>query len=106
MKQVGTEGLALFNAPAPPLGKKPTLGQRYAVWRGTKEGELVFREVEARCLEEARLSAQRISVARHVEQVRVERKWSINQNHRSFLARELVRCHPVLRDLIETRGAK
>jgi len=83
-----------------------TLAERYTLWRRTKEGDMVFREIEARCMEEARLDARRISIARHVEQIRLERKWTVNQNHRAFISRELCECHPSLWVLIETRGGK
>ena len=107
MSQVGTEGLALFeSSTASPPAKRtpPSLADRYAAWRASKEGELVFRDIEARCLAEARLSPERIAVARHVEEARVERKVHVNQNHRAFIARELVRTHPQLKPLIEIRG--
>lgn len=107
MHQVGTEGLALFTPPpvTAPAGRKPTLADRYHVWRASAEGELVFREIERRCLEEARLQPRRIAIARHVEQVRLERKLQVNQDFRAGMARELVRTHPSLKDLIELRGA-
>lgn len=104
MHRVGTEGLALFQELPVTPARKPTLADRYAAWRRSAEGELVFREIERRCLDEARLKPERIAVARHVEQVRLERKLHVNQNHRAFIARELVRTHPSLKDLIELRG--
>lgn len=111
MPQVGTEHLPLFETPevtyGVPVTQRPSLADRYRAWRATKDGELVFQDVEARALEEARLDPARISVARIVENLRggPEHR-EVNQDFRAPIARELIARHPKLAQYIEVRGAK
>ncbi len=61
---------------------------------------------------EAASTGKRFGIGQIAERVRWETRikklgaFKVNNNHRSYIARELVRRHPQLKDLIEFRSVK
>ena len=86
-----------------PLPLPGTLAGAYAAWRGTEEGERVFRFVQSEAVGDARAGARRLSIDAYTQAARRAFRLKINDHHRAFLARELEEAEPCLRGLFEKR---
>lgn len=90
------------------------LDQNYQDWKTTPAGKRAY----ALCLtfaSEKLARGQRFGIAQLVERVRWEaplpednggEAWKINNNHRAYLARDLIRDLPALRSLITVRQVR
>lgn len=77
---------------------------RYARWRQTPDGQVVYATIEREALRMQRIGFAAIRVKAIAEDLR-KVKMSLNNTFLSPLARELFDKHEALRPLIELRGA-
>lgn len=85
--------------------------QAAAEWMAAHpEAMELFRSMAQRCVEKRRrigigALTERVRWELHVER-HTDQEWKINNNHRAYIARELIRTVPGFVDLIETRSAE
>ena len=96
--------------PAPPVEQTVlpiggTLEARYAAWRSSAEGCVVFGVIHDRALRAASQGAKRIGVKRLAEDVRGDLKRKVNNSLVAFIARELA-TDPALAGRIKMRVRK
>jgi hypothetical protein len=110
MTDSGQRVLFDFDVPEPPS----RLRRQYLAWRATKSGEVVFGLCRKYALEKL-ARGQRFGIGALCERVRWDfpqrlepddAGYRLNNNHRAFIARDLVRETPGLRELIEMRRTK
>lgn len=83
---------------------------RYRLWRGTDAGDKTFRLFERFALEAA-ATGRPFGIGLIAERVRWEafvattdqNDYKVNNNYRAYIARDLIRRHPHLGELISTR---
>jgi hypothetical protein len=91
---------------------EPTIAERYATWRQTEAGRVVYHEAHLRALQLRRRGLEHYGIAAIVEAIRYDRAveigeddagYRINNNHRAYLARELMAADPRLAGFFRTR---
>lgn len=82
---------------------RTTNEEKYLRWRQSDAGAEIFAWVRERALEQALAQATRIGIKDLWEEARRYFKRSSNNTYTAFVARELVRTEPSLRELIELR---
>jgi hypothetical protein len=80
-----------------------TLAARYAAWRGTEEGERVFRFLQSEAWERVRAGARRLSIDELWVLARATLRLKLNNSYRAPAVRELQEAEPALRGHFETR---
>jgi hypothetical protein len=100
----------LFTPPSGPAtaeaGARANSHAAYAAWRETGDGLKVWLAVEQRALDLYGAGARRISTKALVELARASLKLEINNTYTAWLADDLIRKHPQLRDVIERRARR
>ncbi len=94
---------------------EPTIAERYATWRQSDAGRRVYHEAMLRALQLRRRGLGHYGIAAIVEAIRYDRAieigaddagFKMNNNHRAFLARELMDTELVLRGFFRLRASR
>ena len=97
-----------------PLRFESRVERQFASWIDTHDGRQVEAEVVKRARRLRERGFRRYGIAALIEAIRYDAgisllgdgDWKINNNHRSLLARRVMRLYPDLNDFFETRDLR